>query len=73
MYVFAYASTCKHIHMLAYASICKHIHTMIGCDCVLCLSGEEESLSADELPADHSESTVVPVASHGARGRDSGS
>ena len=59
--------------MFAYATICKHMHGTAGCVCVLCLSREEESLSADELPADYSESTVAPEASPGPRGRDNGS
>lgn len=39
--------------------------------CGLCLSREEESLCADKLPMEYSESTVAPEASHGPRGRDS--
>lgn len=46
---------------------------MCVCVCVLCLSREEEeSLCADKLPMEYSESTVAPEASHGPRGRDSG-
>lgn len=45
--------------------MCAHV-------CVLCLSREEESLCADKLPMEYSESTVDPKASRGPRGRDSG-
>lgn len=40
--------------------------------CVLCLSREEESLCADKLPVEYSESTVAPEASRGPKGRDGG-
>lgn len=39
---------------------------------MLCLSREEDSLCADKLPMQYSESTVAPEASHGPRGRDRG-
>lgn len=50
---------CMHIHVRAYV-------------CVLCLGREEESLCADKLPMEYSESTVAPGASHRPRGRDRG-
>lgn len=56
--------------------LCAHTHGGIstggGCMRVLCLSREEESLCADKLPVEYSESTAGPEASHGPRGRDSG-
>lgn len=55
---------CLYVHAVAYA--------LRGCMCVLCLSRREESLCADKLPMEYSESTVSPEASHGPRGRDSG-
>lgn len=39
---------------------------------VCVLSREGESLCADKLPMEYSESTVAPEASHGPRGRDRG-
>lgn len=39
---------------------------------VLCLGREEESLCADKLLMEYSESTVAPEASRRPRGRDSG-
>lgn len=45
--------------------MCAHV-------CALYLSREEESLCADKLPMEYSESTVAPKAARGPRGRDSG-
>lgn len=51
---------------------------MCVCPCVFvpvylpCLSRKEETLCADKLPMEYSESTVAPEAFHGPRGRDSG-
>jgi len=39
------------------------------CVCVLHLGGEEETLCADKLPMEYSDSTVAPEASHGPGGR----